>query len=142
MPVFCTLSGAKRTSHAPHHEHRALARFARHSHVAAHHARELARQSKTESRAAITALLPRASLARRSIHIGAHPGAQLRNALDRVRANLKRAQVEVAGGAGGAPARVFALGGDQPDLDGDAAVAERRNAHAETVAELERLDQV
>src|SRR5262249_47768201 len=39
-------------------------------------------------------------------------------------------------------ARVFALGGDQPDLDGDAAVAERRNAHAETVAELERLDQV
>src|SRR5262245_13484228 len=42
----------------------------------------------------------------------------------------------------GAPARILAFGGDPPDLDGNAAVAERRNAHAETVAELERLDQV
>src|SRR5262249_53450315 len=62
--------------------------------------------------------------------------------LDRVRANLKRAQVEIAGGAGGAPARIFAFGGDQPDLDGDAAVTQRRNSHVEAVADLQRLDQV
>src|SRR5215471_7563882 len=36
----------------PHREHRALARLARHRHVAAHHARELAGDSKPEPRAA------------------------------------------------------------------------------------------
>ena len=35
-----------------HREHRALARFARHCHVASHHARELAREGKAEPRAA------------------------------------------------------------------------------------------
>src|SRR5262249_51359669 len=100
--------------------------------------------SQRHSRAATSRKpgLAAASSARRPVHIGAHTGAQLRHLLDRVRANLKRPQVEIAGGAGGAPARIFAFGGDQPDLDGDAAIAERRNAHAETVAELERLDQV
>src|SRR5215469_15851348 len=36
----------------PHREHRAFARLARHRHVAAHHARELAREGKPEPRAA------------------------------------------------------------------------------------------
>src|SRR5262249_1443406 len=35
-----------------HGEYRALARLARHGHVAAHHARELAREGKAEPRAA------------------------------------------------------------------------------------------
>src|SRR5262245_16059800 len=35
-----------------HREHRALARFARHGHVAAHHARELAGDGKSETGAA------------------------------------------------------------------------------------------
>jgi len=37
-------------------------------------------------------------------------------------------------------ASIFALGGDQADLDGEAAVGERRNSHAEAVADLQRLD--
>src|SRR5215468_7704973 len=38
-----------------HGEHRALARLARHGHVAAHHARELARDGKAEARPAVAA---------------------------------------------------------------------------------------
>jgi hypothetical protein len=38
-----------------HREDRALARLARHRHVAAHHARELAREGKTEPGAAVAA---------------------------------------------------------------------------------------
>src|SRR5215470_4528476 len=38
-----------------HGEHGPLARLARHRHVAAHHARELAREGKSETRAAIAA---------------------------------------------------------------------------------------
>jgi ABC-type uncharacterized transport system substrate-binding protein len=38
-----------------HCEHRALARLARHGHVAAHHARELAREGKAEPRSAVAA---------------------------------------------------------------------------------------
>src|ERR1700746_3710226 len=38
-----------------HRKHRALARFARHGHVAAHHARELARERKAEPGAAVAA---------------------------------------------------------------------------------------
>src|SRR5262245_44162103 len=36
----------------PHRKYRAFARFARHGHVAAHHARELAREGKAQSSAA------------------------------------------------------------------------------------------
>src|SRR5215472_5029126 len=39
----------------PHGEHRALARLARHRHVAAHHARQLARESKAEPSTAVAA---------------------------------------------------------------------------------------
>src|SRR5215475_543119 len=81
--------------------------------------------------------LIRASFAGSPIQIGAHAGTQLQHLLDRVGADRKRAQVEIAGGAGGAPARIFALGGDQLDLDGDAAVGERRDAYLETVAHLQ-----
>ena len=76
------------------------------------------------------------------VEIGAHAGPQLRHLVDRIGADREGAQVEIAGGAGGAPARIFALGGDQLDLDGDAAVAERRNAHVEAVADFQRLDQI
>src|ERR1700730_8036226 len=85
---------------------------------------------------------PEASSATVPIQIGAHARAQLRYLLDRVSADGERAQVEIAGGARGTPARIFALGGDQPDLDGDAAAGERRDAHVEAVADLERLHQV
>jgi hypothetical protein len=38
-----------------HREYRALARLARHCHVATHHARELAREGKAEPRPAVAA---------------------------------------------------------------------------------------
>src|SRR5271163_4315751 len=83
-----------------------------------------------------------ASLARPPVQISAHAGAQLRHLVDRIGANRKRAQVEIAGGAGGAPACIFALGGDELDLDGDTPVGERRDAHIEAVADFQRLDQI
>src|SRR5262245_64984695 len=43
------------TARQPNREHRTLARFARDGHVAAHHARELARERKAEPRAAVAA---------------------------------------------------------------------------------------
>src|ERR1700756_3181158 len=76
-------------------------------------------------------LMSQALSARPPIQIGAHAGTQLRHLVDRVGADRERAQVEIAGGAGGAPACIFAFGGDQLDLDGDAAGGERRNAHIE-----------
>ena len=42
-----------RAARQAHREHRALARLARHGHVAAHHARELAREGKAEPRPAV-----------------------------------------------------------------------------------------
>src|SRR5215831_785884 len=48
----CPLSGVSRQAHR---EHRALARFARHGHVATHHARELARDGKAEAGSAVAA---------------------------------------------------------------------------------------
>src|SRR5262249_13324063 len=48
----CPLSGVSRQAHR---EHRALARLARHRHVAAHHSRELARDGKAEPRPAVAA---------------------------------------------------------------------------------------
>jgi hypothetical protein len=44
--------GASVAARQAHREHRALARLARHGHVAAHHARELARESKCRSMSA------------------------------------------------------------------------------------------
>src|SRR5262245_11651797 len=82
------------------------------------------------------------SSARPPIHIGAHARAQLRHLVERVGADCKCPQVEVAGGARGTPARVFALGGNQLDLDGDFPIAERGNADAKAVADLQRLDEV
>jgi len=63
------------------------------------------------------------------------PGRSSDNLVDRIGADREGAKVEIAGGAGGAPARIFALGGDELNLDGDAAVAERRNADVEVVAD-------
>src|SRR5262249_40919027 len=82
------------------------------------------------------------ALSARPIQVGAHAGAQLRHLVDRVGADRERAQVEIAGGAGGAPACIFAFGGDQFDLDGDAAVGERRDAYVEAVADLQRFDEI
>src|SRR5438105_6979929 len=94
----------------------------------------LRRARSPPSAPASSALLP--------FHIRAHAGPQLRHLLDRIGADGECPQVEIAGGAGGAPARVFALGGDEPDLDGDAAVTQCWNSHVEAVADLEILDQV
>src|ERR1700733_10164684 len=79
-----------------------------------------------------------ASSAGAPIEIGAHARPQLGHLFDRVSANRKRPQVEIAGRPGGAPARILALGGDQLYLDGDAAIGERGNSHVEPVAELDR----
>src|SRR5262249_43581019 len=76
-------------------------------------------------------LMCQALSARPPIQVGAHAGAELRHFLDRVGADRERAQVEIAGGAGGAPARIFAFGGDQFDLDGDAAVGGGRESDVE-----------
>src|SRR5258708_8528056 len=83
-----------------------------------------------------------AALSSAPVQIGAHAGPQLRHLVDRISADREGAKVEVAGGAGGAPTRIFSLGGDQLDLDCDAAVTECRNADVEAVANLERLYQV
>ena len=63
------------------------------------------------------------------------PG-RLRHLVDRVGADRKRAQVEITGGAGGAPACIFAFGGDQFHLNGNTTVGERRDADIEAVADL------
>src|SRR5262249_24326137 len=85
---------------------------------------------------------PAVSWPRPPVQIGAHAGPQLRHLVDRIGADREGAKVEIAGGTCRAPARIFALGGDQLHLDSDAAVAERRNTDVEAVADLERLDQV
>src|SRR4029077_15026607 len=82
------------------------------------------------------------SFTRPPIQIGAHAGTQFGNLVEGIGPDRECPQVEIAGGTRGAPARIFALGGNELDLDGDAAVAERRNAHVETIADLERLDQI
>src|SRR5262252_7166164 len=85
---------------------------------------------------------PCASFSRPPIQIGAHARPQLRYLFDRVRADRERAQVEIASGAGGAPARILALGSDELDLGGNVTIAERRNAHADAITDLQRLYQV
>src|SRR6185312_13019131 len=87
-------------------------------------------------------LMGRASLARPPVQIGAHAGAQLRHLIDRVGADRERAQVEIAGGAGGAPACIFAFGSDEFHLDRYTAVGARWDAYVEAIADFQRLDQV
>jgi hypothetical protein len=54
LPVFPSVALARvcRAARQPHREHRAFARLARHGHVAAHHARELAGNGKAKTSAA------------------------------------------------------------------------------------------
>jgi hypothetical protein len=52
VAAFCL---GLRAARQAHREHRALARLARHGHVAAHHACELAREGKAEPRSAVAA---------------------------------------------------------------------------------------
>src|SRR5690348_5523913 len=87
-------------------------------------------------------LMREALTPRPPVQIGAHAWTQLGDLLDRVSADRERAQVEIAGCAGGAPARIFALGGNQPDFDRDAAVGECRDADIEAVADLQRPDEI
>src|SRR5262249_58055667 len=82
------------------------------------------------------------SWARPPVHIGAHAWPKLRYLVDRVSADRERAQVEIAGRTRGAPARILALGGDQPDFDRDAAVTERRDADVEAITDLRRIDHI
>src|SRR5262245_12081155 len=76
------------------------------------------------------------------IEIGTHARPQLRHLVDRVGADRERAQVEITGRPGRAPACIFALGGDQLNLNGDAAVTKRRYTHPEAVTDLQALDQI
>src|SRR5262249_46565676 len=76
------------------------------------------------------------------IEIGTHAGPQLQHLVDWVGADREGAQVEIAGRPGSTPACIFALGGNQLDLDGDAAVGERRDMYTEAVTDLQGLDQV
>src|SRR5262245_10177402 len=82
------------------------------------------------------------SSARGPLHVGAHAWAQLRHLFHRIGSDRECSEVEIASGTGGAPACIFALGRDEFDLHEDAAIGQRRNAHAEAVALLQRLDQV
>src|SRR5262249_34391757 len=93
-------------------------------------------------RPAGTRALPSASSAHPPIEIGTHAGPQFRHLVDRVGTDREGAQVEIAGRPGRTPACIFALGGDQLDLDGDAAIGERRYTHIEAVTDLQGLDQV
>src|SRR6202035_1884532 len=91
--------------------------------------------------AKIRVLTP-ASLPRPPVEIGAHSRSQLRHRLDRIGADRERPQVEIARSTRGSPARIFALGCNQLDLDRDAAVGEGRNTDVETVADLQSLDEI
>src|SRR5262249_30684906 len=82
------------------------------------------------------------SLARPPIQVSAHARPQLWYLIDGIGSDRKCAQIEIARRACCAPARIFALGCDQLDLNGDAAVGERGNAHVETIAHLDGLDEV
>src|SRR6516165_5795954 len=83
-----------------------------------------------------------ASSALSPVQIGAHSGPQLRDLVDRVGAYRERSQVKVSGGADGLPACIFALRRDLLDLYEDAPIAERWNANAEAIADLERPGQI
>src|SRR5262245_62389022 len=85
---------------------------------------------------------PCASFSRPPIQIGAHARPQLSYLFDRVRPDRERAQIEIASGPGGAPARILALGSDELDLGSNAAIAKRRNAHADAIADLQGLYQI
>src|SRR5262249_5366827 len=85
-------------------------------------------------------VLEAVSFAHPPIQISAHARPQLRHLVDRVGADREGSKVEVAGGAGGAPARIFSLGSNQLDLDRNTAVAERRNSYAEAVPDLDSFD--
>src|SRR5262245_25851250 len=86
--------------------------------------------------------LPSASFACPPIEVGTHAGPQLRDLFNGIGADREGAQVEVAGRPGRTPACIFALGGDQLDLDRDAAIGERRYADAKAVTDLQGPDQV
>src|ERR1700760_5058491 len=77
-------------------------------------------------RARSRALMPD-SLPGLPVEIGAHARPQLRHGLDWIGADREGSKIEITGRARGAPARIFALGRDQLDLDRHDAVAERGN---------------
>src|SRR5262249_18696735 len=85
---------------------------------------------------------PSASFACPPVQINAHARPQLRHLVDRIGANRESPKVEIAGRPGGTPARVFALGGNQLNLDSDTPIAKRRYTHTEAVADLQLLDEI
>src|SRR3954465_5673452 len=74
--------------------------------------------------------------------IGAHSRSKLGYRLHWIGADRKRPQVESPGGARGPPARIFALGRDELDLNRDGAVPECRNADIEAIADLEAFHEI
>src|ERR1700722_16862848 len=76
------------------------------------------------------------------VEIGAHPRSQLGHRLDRVGADRKRPQVEIACSASGPPTRIFALGRNELDLDRDRAFSESRNTDIKSIADLQVLHEI
>src|ERR1700722_18453613 len=76
------------------------------------------------------------------VEISAHSRSQVRHGLDRVGPDRKCPQVEVPRRARGTPARIFALGCNEFDLDRDAAITEGRNTNVESIADFQRLHQI
>src|SRR5256885_1271583 len=79
---------------------------------------------------------PPASGALLPVRVHAHARSQQGNGFDRIGADLEGPEVEVAGGPRGAPAGIFAPGGDPAHNDGDGPVAQGRDAHIEAIADL------
>src|ERR1700722_19306965 len=76
------------------------------------------------------------------VEIGAHPRSQFGHRLDRIGADRKRPQVEIARSTRGPPARIFALGCNKLDLDRDTALIESRNTDIKSIADLQALDEI
>src|SRR6267378_2219958 len=105
------------------------------------HDRETASRTRAARPAEIRVSMP-VSLPCPPVEIGAHPRSQLGHRLDRVGADRKRPQVEIARSTRGPPARIFALGCNKLDLDRDTAVIKGRNTDIKSIADLQTLDEI
>src|ERR1700742_2609714 len=118
-----------------------MRRAARRRSAAAPRDRASASGTRVARPAGNLALLP-VSLTRPPVEIGAHARAELRHRLDRIGADRKCPEIEIAGRTRGAPTRIFAFGRDQLDFHRDHPVTQRGNMDIELVAYLQTLDQI
>src|SRR5712672_1771440 len=105
------------------------------------HDRETASRTRAARPAEIRVSMP-VSLPCPPVEIGAPARSQLGYRLDRIGADRKRPQVEIARSARGPPARIFALGCNKFEFDRDTAVSESRNADIKSIADLQALDEI